>query len=1332
MKSKSRARLSIIAIFLVLLTVIGTARAQSGSRGSISVSVTDPNGLAIVGAGLTLVDQKTNDTRTAKTLETGYYSFSGLLASTYTLTVEKAGFAAEKYDAVVVESARITDVRTKLQVGSAAAEVTVEAEAAPIVETQASAVGSNFDVKAMNDLPLSGHDATAVLGLVPGAADGIFNGMRGASQTNAVDGIIASSSRGKDGGNSTPAVTMHTENVEEVVVQTDQLDLNQGYGMANMQSYFNTRRGTEKYHGRYYGNILNDRLNTFGFNGDYSIYQEEQYFLSQGWSKSKAHNRAVTDANESRVAHSYRWLVSGDGTVPISSLKNKLFFFASYRQDKNPGNATLTPTYFSNGTLNWSANGGAGTQSNLENGIYTYLDTNNTLRSVDLFAQAKKANSALNLNLPTSVYSVIQSDLQNIDAGISKYAHSPKASTGGDTYNLSQANFSYPNSNTEYYPTVRFDYNASDALRLNLSLNYTKTDLPNAGQPPYPGPGYDAEKSSYTQTNYTAALGADWTISPTLVNQFHGGYLYFDQDTSVPTKQYLNQDLIIWQSVESITGSGQQHASPTSNFYPLISFSDAFVWQHKAHNVQYGVSGYREQDHYWNPPLGWNQYIVGALAGGDPAVNAFQSYDPSTNPNGFGLPDANSYETQVAQAFWGILAGRLTSYWNPGALNKKTGTYGYGSVTLNEVQQGLGLFIQDNWRLNSSLTINYGIRWDFTGADHDKNALYHSASPSDIWGLTGAGNQFHPGSFLNTGTPAFKLNSNAYDPWYVSPQPSVGLVWNPSADSGFLGKIAGGKNAVVRVGFALRNYTESYQNFWLYASNGGSFFGNNQWSNASGAVNNLQPYGTFAPGTYNLGDPIQAADIGYDVKSWESNVTEESLALKFGGPMGMNPHIRQPYLETWNLGFERQFGRSNAIEARYVGNHGVHEWVGYNPNEVNIFENGFLMEFKQAQANLNASIAADPNCMNTGTCSFKGSGQNMGIMTAAFAGDETQWNNGGFLYNLQNGQVGDFASTLTSNTYFCNLAGGLSGPCNTNVRMPGTGNGPYPMNTFQANGYFSGSTSGYLDALGASNYHSLQVEFRQKDFHGANFTANYTFAKNLGMRPIKGADSSNFSFITLRSPKLAYAPSDSDIRQTFHLYGTYDLPFGKGKQFLGSTRIADKVLGNWTIGTVTTWQGGLPFLLYGGNHTFNNFTDGGIELNGITLNKLRRSVGAYHNWSSGNINFIDPKVATTANLKPNTTAGTLGERAWLWGQHNFYSDASATKTIPIHERIKFTLQGEFYNVFNHTVWGTGLPYTTSTFSSQNQTNVQAIGSGFGVNGGAGGGRTVEIRANVEF
>ena len=59
-----------------------------------------------------------------------------------------------------------------------------------------------------------------------------------------------------------------------------------------------------------------------------------------------------------------------------------------------------------------------------------------------------------------------------------------------------------------------------------------------------------------------------------------------------------------------------------------------------------------------------------------------------------------------------------------------------------------------------------------------------------------------------------------------------------------------------------------------------------------------------------------------------------------------------PYVQQWSFGIEREIDANTALEIRYVGNHAIKIYRAIDFNEVNIFENGFLQEFLNAQRNL--------------------------------------------------------------------------------------------------------------------------------------------------------------------------------------------------------------------------------------------------------------------------------------------------------------------------------------------------------------------------------------------
>src|SRR5207249_3254715 len=72
----------------------------------------------------------------------------------------------------------------------------------------------------------------------------------------------------------------------------------------------------------------------------------------------------------------------------------------------------------------------------------------------------------------------------------------------------------------------------------------------------------------------------------------------------------------------------------------------------------------------------------------------------------------------------------------------------------------------------------------------------------------------------------------------------------------------------------------------------------------------------------------------------------------------IDPNLKMAYVQTWSVGIQREVSKNTVVEVRYFGDHLARQWTTLNLNEVNIVENGFLNEFKLAQSNLQANLAA--------------------------------------------------------------------------------------------------------------------------------------------------------------------------------------------------------------------------------------------------------------------------------------------------------------------------------------------------------------------------------------
>src|SRR6185295_11452384 len=344
------------------------------------------------------------------------------------------------------------------------------------------------------------------------------------------------------------------------------------------------------------------------------------------------------------------------------------------------------------------------------------------------------------------------------------------------------------------------------------------------------------------------------------------------------------------------------------------------------------------------------------------------------------------------------------------------------------------------------------------------------------------------------------------------------------------------------------------------------------------------------------------------------------------GQASIDPDLRSPYVYNYTFPYQRELWNNSAIEARYVGNRGHTLSRFFNLNEVNIFENGFLQEFKNAQQNLAINLANS----RTGFANNGLPGQvTLPIFDAAFGARgsvpavpaASGYTNNTFVTQLQQGQAGRLANSLAGNSiYLCAMTGNVLPECG---RRGYNASGPYPINFFQANPFAAGSTMRLLSDESSSKYDALQLQFRQRPQAGMSFTVNYTYGKARTDRFPVSADNTA-DYITLRDKGLNWGPTAYDLRHNFQTYGTYDLPVGKGKRFDISNNVLDQAFGGWSTSAIVRIQTGRPFLLTSGRQTFNN-QDAGVVLNGITVKDLQKMVNVRPG-TNGNVFFFDSQL----------------------------------------------------------------------------------------------------------
>jgi len=1263
----SRCLAVLLIAFSFLAATELSSRAQDLSTGSLNVTVVDASGAAITGAELVLRDLGTNDVHTATTRGTGASVIPYLNPAVYKLSVSKAGFNSSDYPKITIQTNQVTNLTVTLKVGAASETVTVSSDTNSIFDTTQNTLSTTIDMKQVQDLPTAARDVFSLAFLVPGAVDDNFNNLPGGAVDTSTNGFSTMSNRNKSGGFDTngPATTQRLETTQEMTVETGELDASKG-GTTAMDIGFLTKRGTNAFHGELFEDYRSEVMN------------------ANGWNNNNAGlPRSLLIIND----------FGGDVGGPI--LRDKLFFFASLGNYRQPSQALVTTQIATPLALS---------------GVYTYANAaTNAIETVNVLQTGQSAGCS---TCTGTVNSIIATDLANIQSA---------SSLTGTTIspvdlNHNQLNFHNTESTIERFPTLRLDYNLAQNFRFTGAVNESNFYYINGGAPPYPGALFANQASSSKARNYQVVAGFDWTVKPNLVSAFRAGYLYTSylyntQGMQAPTASMMQQgDLGFGFGLNS--GVNGFAALEGGNLYPVTSVKDDNTWTHGRHNISFGASGATEIDHYYN-----NQFVpyvgVSAIAQGDPVQTSLDN----------SVMDGPTSAAGDVEGLYATLTGRMNYYSLGEFVNIHTKQFQPGiSFNLHERLTQSAVFIQDSWRATPTLTLNYGLRWDFTGASKDETGFYTHPTISALWGPSGVGNIFQPGVLTGDQNPVEGPQAEAYAPTYVHPEPTAGFAWNPrEASDTLLGKIFGQGVTVVRGSFTLKNYTEGAQNFWSIGSNSGANFNTYYYADP------VAPQGGVTPsaGFYNAGSVVLGGSLpalqSTSPSPFQSVIPESYQTFSGTGYSTFNPHIKQPYVESWAFGIQRQLSNNNVLEVRYVGNVAKDQWLLENFNEVNIFENGFLKDFQAAQANLTAS----------GGTTFQG-GNPTPILDQAFqtSGLVANYTNGTFINYVRQGQAGAFASALAGNsTYLCSLVGANFSPCAAQG-VPGTGT--YPINFFQENPYAAGAGNSELTNAGFSNYNALQVDFRQNASHGLQFDANYTYSKSLGTS-VQGSTAPGYyggrsnsapGFYTLRNKGLNYFPSAFDVRNVFHASGTYDFPFGHGKRFLNQNRLADTVIGGWTLGTIVTWASGEPHLFTGGTATVNG-NDSGIVLTGVTPSQLQKQIHARTVPGKPYVSLFDPKYinqangqANTAYISPASTAGQFGRLLWLHDPSNFNTDLSLTKLVPIESSVKLKLQGVFLNAFNHVAWygmDTGVQDST-----------------FGTTASSSGARQIEIRANLQF
>ncbi|PYS51671.1 MAG: hypothetical protein DMF68_03570 [Acidobacteria bacterium] len=896
-----------IALFLTLHIIAQTI------TGSISGTVTDASGSVIPGATVTIISEKTNESRNINTNSEGRFNFAALQPGAYTVKIEREGFQTlERTNTILSANEDLALGELKLQAGQVSGSVTVTSEG-QVVERESSDLTARLTSDQINLISTKGRDITSLLRLIPGTSndddveavgEGFgtnlpnISGQRGRSIVTTIDGLNAS----EPSGSNKISMTINQDAVGEVKVLRNNYAAeygNNGGAMINIVS----KGGGKDYRGTLYYFLRNEALNATPF------------FTNKAGLPKPLYRHLYPGGNFGGPLPLPRFGEGDSGLV-----KNKAFFFVSIEKPH-----TITPTDPVFVTMPTALErAGNFSQS---------VDSSGKLVSIIDPLTGKQFPGNIIPAVGSPGCGVTTSCINRSGQALLNYFPLPN-SLGGRT--LAGAAFNYVNQKSVDVPkhsyVIRFDVKPSNKDTIYWKGQWWTSD--NVGLGTSGWPGGDANRWGINSHYLYVDNGwsGNWVhiLSPRLVNEFNIGMRH-------DTEGFIPADGIVEGLLRSTVGYTAPQLFPQNNH--LGTIPRATGWSGVAGtpaNInwldRWGEAG---QD-YIRPSFadnlsftrGNHSYKFGAY---------FERLLNSEAPGGqwsgvFDFGNNSSFTTSLG----------ATNYPYANALLGDFRTYSESSARpfTNLVIKTLQWYGQDEWKMTRKLTVNYGMRFvyaspfyqrDGQGSNFDPS-LYSSAnapllylpvcvSGTSIVAPTAAACATANRRAIDPRFPTvFLTNTNlvgTFVPGTGSLTDGLAVGTDPNTPKGY--RVTNPISFEPRLGFAwaYNNKTVLRLMAGIYHSprvGGGTTGGN--------LVNNPPANRSFAVG------PCAGCTI-------------DNLANVIGGALNSPPGLNAVEVNSkittiynFSVGFQRDIGFKTIVEASYVGSLARHLGERRNINQV--------------------------------------------------------------------------------------------------------------------------------------------------------------------------------------------------------------------------------------------------------------------------------------------------------------------------------------------------------------------------------------------------------------
>jgi len=1249
-----------------MLGLSGSAVAQTGGMAGIQGLVQDPTGAVVPNATVTATSDETHVVTVRQTTGEGIYTISPLLPGSYTVKVEAPGFAQFQQTNFSIDALKMTPLNVTLKAG-AESETVIVSEAPPALDTNSATLGSVMENKQYAQLPVQMNsqqrDPLSFATLMPGAQGGtrapVIAGTGNYLSELYLDGIPETVAN-MQGDNRVISNAVGMDAIDQFQLQTSSIPPEfQGAGVVN----FTMKHGGADYH------------------GSANIYVRNTIFDT--WTYAQKYQQAVNGTKPNRYENKNEITATLGGPVPVPYLRNKVFFFYAFsrfhsRVGADPTYMTAPNAKMRSGDFSQflTANGGPG---------YILYDpttqaactaaNNNTICRYPFGQSSGKPDDSLATNvIPSGRLSPISQYLQKFlptDVDNTKIVNNylGGAASGFDNV-MHNARLDYRINDNH---TLSFIY--ARGVRENAPYSYTST-----GTLPYPYVQGSKAKLIIDLANayYT------YTISPHMVNNMKFGFMYFGGPPTTAATD-TGSSSSIYSAVSA--GITNLPAGQASNLFPSVSFGSGTysplkwttgggsgaTYTSKSNNYAFGDNLlYTRGRHALT--FGFTYQML--EANGD-------SYDGASSP--LSLTFA---ATPTAQ-----LASTSSIVTNTGSEYASFLLGGVGSTSLSVQKFGVvggryhpfAPYINDDYQVNSKLTLNLGFRWDYLPPYVEAKDRWSFLNPGLTNPLTG-----NLGMMQFAGHGDYTCNCRTpVQTWWKNFGPRLGLSYQLDSKTvvhagygmyyshgGGVGGRTGAFNGTGQNGFSASAAVSAAD------AQGPAF-----WLNSSNSAYGGSSYTLPTPAGISLAGQEQTTSYYLD---GTGTFQRTSSSVGYADPYRSS---RAPNISFFNVGVQRVVRNSLTLAVNYSGSESHFLPTG-STSDVGYWSN-------QLDPRYMVGLSTTKTAKNANILSAQATSANIALARAAMPGISVPY------VGYENAGNKNAAATIQQML----------------VHFP----------------QYAGVTNTWGQNVGNNAYHALQISLIERGWKGLNYQINYTFSKNIGDDgtyrdgydiPSDAIDAGGKSFKRGQADRSWTAIA---IPQTLNFFGVYSLPFGKGK-IGGNNEWVNMLASNWGLSWKYSYSSGNPLAITATSCS----STGGTCMPNLNPNYTKKTArtGKWA-WKQSGIDssaFIAPAFYGSSQVCTSNCTQKFGNaprtRAYSLSEPSTYGlDMSMKRKFSLpYRNFKLSVEANCMNVTHkHTFSdiGTTLPTASGDRSYGSSTS-------FGVPTSASGNRDWQFASHITF